>query len=96
MKLLITHTLPPGITREQVTGFARITQTDPNVKGLCSYVNLSQRKATCVFEAPSREHLARWMDDHQMPYDEIWPVELEGQSGEFHEVPTPVCACAGD
>lgn len=94
MKLLITHKLPSEITREQLAGFAKVTQTDPNIKGLRSYVSLTQHKAVCLFEAASRERLAKWMEEHQMPYDDIWAVEVEGERGEFREVQSLVGAGA--
>lgn len=96
MRLLVTHTLPPGLTREELDGLAKATQADPNIKGLTSYMNLTQHKAACVFDAPNREALAKWMDDNQLPYDDIWQVELEGTRGEFHEVEPLVSAVAAE
>jgi hypothetical protein len=36
-------------------------------------------------EAPSEEALAAWFQTMRMPYDDITPVELEGERGEIFE-----------
>ena len=86
-KFMGIHTLPPGgLTREQVTQFAKASQEDPTVKGYRSFVNLSEGKAVCILEAPKKEDVAAWFKKMQMPYDSITQLELEGEHGAIEEV----------
>jgi hypothetical protein len=88
MKYMVNHPLKPGMTRED---FERISETfrkDPEIKGLRSFLNLSEGKGVCILEAPDRERLADWLRTNNLPYDSILEVELEGEAGrivEFHE-----------
>jgi len=86
-KFMGIHTLPPGrFTREQVDQFAQAAQQDPTVRGDRSFVNLSEGKAVCVFEAPDQETMAAWFEKTGMPYDSISQLELEGDGGVIQEV----------
>ncbi len=86
-KFLSTHTLPHGaFTREQIEKFAQAAQQDPVVRGYRSFVNLSEGKAVCVFEAPDKEDVAAWFEKMMMPYDSINRVELEGDGGVINEL----------
>ena len=86
-KFMGIHTMPPGgFTREQVNQFAQAAQQDPVVQGYRSFMNLSEGKAMCVFEAPNKEALATWFQKMGMPYDSITRVELEGDRGVIEEV----------
>ena len=86
-KFMCTHTLPPGqMTREQVDQIAAESQKDPTVKGYRSFLNLSQGKAVCIWEAPNERAVAAWFDKMDVPYDSILSVELEGYQGKVTEL----------
>jgi len=69
------HTLPPGgFTREQLNQLAQAAQQDPAVRGYRSFVNLSEGKAVCIFEAPDKEALAAW-------FQKRWPDQKEKNNG---------------
>jgi len=81
------HTLPPGgFNREQLNQLAQAAQQDPAVRGYRSFVNLSEGKAVCIFEAPGKEAVAAWFQKVGMPCDSITRVELEGDRGVIEEV----------
>ena len=85
-KFMGIHTLPPGgITREQLDQLAQAAQQDPTVSGYRSFINLSQGKAVCIFEAPDKEVLAAWFQKMGLPYDSITQLELEGDHGVIQE-----------
>ena len=46
-----------------------------------SFLNLAERKAVCVMEAPTKDAVAAWFTKVGMPYDTITKVELEGDRG---------------
>ena len=86
-KFMGIHTLPPGgLTREQVNQLAQAAQQDPTVQGYRSFINLSEGKAVCIFEAPDKDALAAWFQEVKMPYDSITQLELEGERGVIEEV----------
>ena len=85
MKFLMMHPLEPGTTRERLEEMA--AGFPPEIRDLHSFVNLTEGKAVCVFEAPNRRFVANWMDEHHLAYDAIWPVEVECNEGEFIELP---------
>jgi hypothetical protein len=85
-KFMSCHTMPAGaLKREQVDQMARAAQGDPVVKPYRSFLNLAEGKVFCVMEAPSKEALAAWFSKMQMSYDDITPVELEGERGVVKE-----------
>jgi hypothetical protein len=90
-KFMCTHTVPAGaMTREQVNEIAELSQKDPDVKGYCSFLNLTEGKLFCVFEGPDEKTVANWFGKMQLPYDSITLVEIEGQRGKMTDVaPSP-------
>lgn len=81
-KFMSSHTMPAGALRkEQVDQLAQAAQKDPVVKPYRSFLNLSKGKIVCVMEAPNQEALAAWFKKMEMPCDDIFPVELEGEAG---------------
>jgi hypothetical protein len=85
-KFLCLHTLPPkAFTRDQVNQFAEAAQHDPVVKGYRSFLNLTEGKAACVIEAPTKDAVASWFKKMGMPFDSITAVELEGDCGTIRE-----------
>ncbi len=92
MRFLLTHTLEPGLSRERVLEIEKASQTDPDVKGYRSFLNFTERKGVCLFDAPDKEHLIRWLEKYELPYENIWVVELEGEHGEMIEIPTVATA----
>ena len=87
-RYLVYHTLPAGLTGDQVQEIARSTQGTPGIRGLHSYLNLTECAGVCVFEAASREPLERFFKDHNVPFDRIVPIEWEGDRGKMVEVRT--------
>ena len=90
MRYLVIHPLEPGLTRERVLEIEKAAQTDPDIKGYRSFLNLTEGRGVCLFDAPDRERLERWLDKHELKYDTIWPVEMEGKRGETVDIPTEV------
>lgn len=90
MRYLVIHPLPAGLTKDEVVRLQRSSQGDPNVTGYRSFLNLSESRAVCVFDAPSRSSLADFLKKASMPYDDIIEVELEGYRGELIEARSPV------
>ena len=85
-RFMCTHTVPPNsITRQQVDQLTQAAQHDPVVQGYHSYMNLTEGKAMCIFEAPSKEAMARWFEKMNLPYDDITQIELEGDKGTISE-----------
>jgi hypothetical protein len=90
-KFMCTHTFAPGqMTREQAQQIAAASQKDPTVKGDRSFLNLTEGKVVCIWEAPNEQAIAAWFDKMKVPYDAILPVELEGYRGKLTELtPAP-------
>ncbi len=89
-KFMCVHTFTPGqMTREQVDQIAAASQKDPTVKGYRSFLNLTEGKIFCVFEAPDDRALAAWFGNMKIPYDAILPLELEGYQGKITELAQP-------
>jgi hypothetical protein len=86
-QFLCIHTFGPGsISREQIQQFSQIAQQAQDVHGMHSYLNLSEGKAVCIFEADSKAQLERFFGKMGMPFDTICPVEVEGERGILHDV----------
>lgn len=84
---LCIHTFAPGaMTREQVEQFSQATQQAKEVHGLHSYVNLTEGKAACIFEAQDKATLDAFFKRMGMPVDVITPLEIEGERGVMHDV----------
>jgi hypothetical protein len=92
MRYLVQHGLPAGITREEIEKLQRASLSDKDIRGYRSFLNLSEGKGVCLIDAPSRERLVAWLEEHEMPFDSIMEVELEGERGRWVELPTPVGA----
>jgi Protein of unknown function (DUF4242) len=87
MRFMCTHTVPPGaITPDQLKQMAQAGQNDAKIKGVRSFVNLSQGKAICVMDAPDKGALVAWFQKMKMPFETITPVEFEGDHGNVHEM----------
>ena len=81
-KFMCTHTVPPGsMTREQVNQIAAASQKDPTVKGYRSFLNLTEGKIYCVWQAPQPEAIAAWFKKMNVPYDSITQIEVEAAGG---------------
>ncbi len=89
MRFMIVHPLKPGTTREDIENMQNLSQADPEIRGYRSFLNLTENKGFCVFEAPSRERLVAWLKENELPYDSIVPVELEGEYGHWIELLAP-------
>jgi hypothetical protein len=92
MKFLVIHPIPAGTTREDVIAHMKSAQTDPDIRGYRSFLNLTSGKGACVLESPSREKLVGWLKKNNLTYDNIFEVELESYRGELVEAETPVTA----
>lgn len=81
-KFICTHTLPPGgFAADQLRQLAAMAQQETTVKGYRSFVNLSVGKAVCVMQAATKEAVAAWFTKVGMPFDDITPLEFEGECG---------------
>ena len=86
-KYLCLHTVPAGaFTHEQVCQLAEALQHDDNVRGYRSFLNLSEGKICCILEADDRAAVAAWFQKMGVPYDDIVPVELEGERGVIEDL----------
>ena len=94
-RFLCLHTVPPrSMTREQVEQIGKASQNDPVIHGIRSFLNLTEGKIACVFDAPDQQSLVQWFQKMNVPFDLIVPVELEGEHGTICEVETPVGSTA--
>jgi len=94
-KFMCSHTLPAGeFTREQVCQIAEAGQKDPNVHGYRSFLNLTEGKGFCVWEAYDSDAIASWFTKMGIPYDSIVEVEYEGERGVIEDL-TEHSAMAG-
>ena len=96
MRFVVSHPLPPGTTRQEVEQMKHRMATAPGVTGYRSFLNLSEGRGFCVFDAPSEERLRNWLAEQELPYDSILTVELEGDgTGNWTELPVGVHAHSG-
>ena len=94
-KFLCVHTFPVGAyTYEQICQLSVAAQHEPSVRGYRSFFNLTEGKVWCVLEAEKREAIVAWFEKMGMPYDGIWPVEIEGDRGVMEDL-RPEAAVAG-
>ena len=70
---------PGGMTLEEAKQIAVATQEDPNVKGCRAFLNLSEGKAVCIWEAPEAKALVEQLPQIELPFDSIICVEVEGE-----------------
>jgi hypothetical protein len=81
-KYLCTHTFPKdAFSKAQVCQIADAAQHDSLVRGYRSFLNFSEGKGCCVFEAEDREAVVDWFGKMNIPYDSIVEVEFEGDRG---------------
>ena len=95
MRYLVVHPLPVGMTREDVINIQKSAQTDKDIRGYRSFLNLSEGKGFCVFDAPSKERLSEWLRKQDLAFDYITEVELEGEYGRIVETPVTVGTTTG-
>lgn len=86
MRYLVIHSVPAGLSIEDIRKGMESSQTDPDVHGIHSYMNLSLGKAVCVLEAVSREKLVEFLRRVNLPFDEILEVEVEGSHGHLTDL----------
>lgn len=86
-KFMCGHTFPEGgFSFKEICEVADALQHESHLRGYRSFMNLSERKATCVLEADDRETLVNWFEAKGIPYDYILPVELEGEYGTVRDL----------
>jgi len=86
-KFMALHTFPAGaFTHEQVCQIAEASQHEESVRGYRSFLNLTEGKVVCVWEANDRESVAAWFQKMGIPYDYIVPVEFEGERGVIEDL----------
>jgi hypothetical protein len=86
-KYMCFHTLPAGaMTKEQVCDVAEAGQHEQDVRGYRAFINLSEGKACCVIEAKDRDAVIAWFRKMGLPYDEVVPVEFEGEHGTIEDL----------
>lgn len=87
-KYMCIHTVPANsFTRQQCEHLAKTSQQDPNIRGYRSFLNLSEGKIVCIVESPDQPSVENWFRKMNVPWDNICPVELEGNRGEIEVLP---------
>ena len=95
MKFMVSHDMPKGISKEDVIQKMRAGQSDPEIRGYRSFLNLTEGRGFCVFDAPDERRLVDWLNKNKMSYEDIMAVELEGEHGELVDVKEPEEALFG-
>jgi hypothetical protein len=86
-KYLCTHTVPVGAySYEQICQLADAAQHEQDVRGYRSFFNLTEGKIWCVLEAKGQEAIVAWFEKMGIPYDGIFPVEIEGDRGVMEDL----------
>jgi len=88
MRFLVEHPMEAGCTRESVEEMRRNATVDPDIKWYRTFLNLGEGRGVCLFDAPDRDRLIKWLGDNDMRYDRLYPIELEYAGGEIVELPT--------
>ena len=86
MKYLVIHPLPAGLTEEALRDMAGQIKEQTNVRGYRSFLNLSEGKGACVFDAPDQRTLELFLADQGLSSDSIFQVEFEGQGTELTDL----------
>jgi len=94
MKFMIFHTLEPNSSLDTIEQKCKGIPNDPQIRGVASYLNLTEGKGVCFCDAPDRKSLSLWLRKNDIPFDSICPVEYEAQDGKFVEVSAPAAASA--
>ena len=85
-KFLVYHTLPTGLSLEQIQQVAQATQAHPEVKGCQSFLNLTQGKGVCTWEGPDSDAVAIRLRQLEIPFDDILELEVEGERAVMQKV----------
>jgi hypothetical protein len=81
-KYLCVHTVPAGAYKYgQICQMADAAQHETDVRGYRSFFNLTEGKIWCVMEAEREGAIVAWFEKMGVPYDGIWPIEIEGDRG---------------
>ena len=94
MRFLVAHSLEAGISRDKAVEMLRSVATDPDIRSYRSFLNLADGKGICLFDAPDRDRLIRWLDDNKLPYDYVWTVDFEAEHGEMIDITMVTTASA--
>ncbi len=95
MRYVVVHKMPAGMTRDDFIRLQKESQGDPNIKGIRSFINLSESKGVCILDAPDKNALANWFKNKGVSYDSIFEVELESERGKLVDLPVEVGAGTG-
>ncbi len=90
MKYVIEHPLDVTSTPESLQQQEARLPADGDVKLVHTLVSFTHRRAIRLFEAPNRGRLLAYLDDHDLPYDRIWTIELETEAGRVPAAAQPV------
>lgn len=86
-RFLVLHKLPPEmLSLEKLKEMGSAMRDDPDVKGYRSFLNLTEGRGACVFEAPDADTLGKYLSSASLPYESILEVEIEGEGGEFTDL----------
>ena len=85
-KFMIIHQLPEGTNSKDVEQVIKAAQEQKTVKGYRSFINISQGKAVCVYEADDKQAIADWFTKNSLPFESITQLELEEERGIVHKV----------
>ena len=86
MRFMVLHTLEPGVGYDDCEQYQQLTQSDAQVKGVRSFINMTEGKAVCIYDAPDEEALAKWLLSVGLAFDVILQVEAEGDRQELRDM----------
>jgi hypothetical protein len=95
-RFLVFHKVPSEmLTPEKIKEMGSAMRDDPEIKGYRSFINATEGRGVCVFDAPDSDALGRWLSNLGLPYDSIMEVEIEGERGQFTDLREKVGVSTG-
>ena len=85
-KFLVYHTLPAGLSFEQVVEMAKGIQAHPEAKGSRSFLNLTKGKEACIWEGRDAKAVSGRLQELKIPFDDIIELEVEGEGASMQKV----------
>lgn len=87
MRFMVVHKMEPKLSRQQAADIQEATQKDEHVKGYRSFVNLTEGRAYCLYDAPTHDHLMERLKAMSLPFESITQIEFEGEAEKLWDVP---------
>lgn len=70
------HSLP-GFTREMLEMARKNASETTDIRLLATHYDSSAGRVICMVDAPDRERFVGWLNAINMPYDEVYKVDME-------------------